>query len=74
MTNTMDDKEPGPSRAVPPLMVAAWEGTISDPDPLAALGAARALAAVLSTWESRLVSEAIEAGATVGGRRRHRRG
>jgi hypothetical protein len=64
MTDTMDEKEPGPSRAVPPLMVAAWEGTISDPDPLAALGAARALAALLSTWESTLVSEAIEAGAT----------
>ena len=45
-------------------MIAAWEGATSEPDPLAALGATRALAGLLSTWESRLVGEAIEAGAT----------
>ena len=64
MTGGIDNEDPDRGRTVPPLMVAAWEGTISDPDPLAALGAARALGALLSTWESKLVSEAIEAGAT----------
>ena len=60
-----EDQDPSPaSRRVPPLMVAAWEEAISEPDPLAALGATRALAGLLSTWESRLVGEAIEAGAT----------
>ncbi len=47
-----------------PLMVATWEAAISDPDPLAALGATRALVGLLSTWESRLVAEAMAAGAT----------
>src|SRR2546425_13357061 len=51
-------------RTVPPLMVATWDAATSDPDPLAALGATRALAALLSAWESRLVGEATSAGAT----------
>jgi hypothetical protein len=61
----LTDTEPTPApRTVPPLMIAAWEGAISEPDPLAALGATRALVGLLSTWESRLVGEAMEAGAT----------
>ncbi len=55
---------PDRPRPVPPLMTAAWEGATTDPDPLSALGAARALVALLSTWEERLVSEAVAAGAT----------
>jgi hypothetical protein len=51
-------------RTVPPLMAATWEAATSDPDPLAALGATRALAALLSTWEARLVGEAVAAGST----------
>jgi hypothetical protein len=57
----MTDDAPRP---VPPLMVATWEAATTDPDPLAALGATRALTALLSTWESRLVGEAVAAGAT----------
>ena len=60
MANRRDN---GP-RAVPPLMRTTWETAISDPDPLAALGATRALIALLSTWESRLASEAVAKGAT----------
>jgi hypothetical protein len=45
-------------------MVATWEAATTDADPLAALGATRALAALLSTWESRLVGEAVADGAT----------
>jgi hypothetical protein len=56
-----DTSEP---RKVSPLMVAAWEAATSDPDPLAALGATRALVGLLSTWESRLAGEAVAAGAT----------
>ena len=57
--------KPGPEqRTVPPLMIAAWEGATSEQDPLAALGATRALVGLLSTWESRLVGEAVEAGTT----------
>lgn len=52
------------TRSVPPLMAATWEAATSDPDPLAALGATRALASLLATWESRLAAEAIGAGAT----------
>jgi hypothetical protein len=58
------DDRPDGRRAVPPLMLAAWEGAISEADPLAALSATRALVGLLSTWESQLVSAAIEAGAT----------
>jgi hypothetical protein len=45
-------------------MAAAWQAAVSDPDPLAALGATRALVGLLSTWESQLVAEAVAAGAT----------
>ncbi|TAN24773.1 MAG: hypothetical protein EPN30_06505 [Actinomycetota bacterium] len=58
-----DQKEEIP-RNVPPLMVATWESATSDPDPLAALGATRALMALLSTWEAKLAVEAVAGGAT----------
>jgi hypothetical protein len=45
-------------------MTATWEAATTDPDPLAALGASRALVGLLSTWEARLVGEAVAAGAT----------
>jgi hypothetical protein len=45
-------------------MNAAWEAATGDPDPLAALGATRALGGLLSTWEAQLVGEAVAAGAT----------
>jgi hypothetical protein len=54
-------KEP---RRVPPLMTAMWEAATTDSDPLAALGATRALVAHLSTWEAQLVGEAVADGAT----------
>ncbi len=44
--------------------MAAWEGATSEADPLAALSATRALVGLLSTWESQLVSEAMDSGAT----------
>ena len=55
---------PDRPRQVPPLMTATWEAATTDPDPLDALGASRALVGLLSTWESRLVGEAVAAGAT----------
>lgn len=45
-------------------MTATWNSATSDPDPLAALGATRALVALLSTWETKLATEAVAAGAT----------
>lgn len=45
-------------------MVATWESALSDPDPLVALGATRALVGLLSTWEAKLAAEAVETGAT----------
>lgn len=51
-------------RSVPPLMAATWESATSDPDPLAALGATRALIGLLSTWEAKLAAEAVADGAT----------
>ena len=45
-------------------MTAAWEAATSDPDPLAALGASRALMGLLSTWEAQLAAEAVAGGAT----------
>ena len=51
-------------RKVPALMISAWEAAISEPEPLAALGASRALVGLLSTWEAQLVGEAVAAGAT----------
>jgi hypothetical protein len=52
------------ARVVPPLLTQTWETAIADPDPLVALGATRALIALLSTWEAKLASEAVTAGAT----------
>jgi hypothetical protein len=60
----MVEPSTGKPRNVPPLMVATWESATSDPDPLSALGATRALIGLLSTWESRLAREAVAAGAT----------
>ncbi len=56
--------ESGEPRDVPAIMSAAWESAISDPDPLVALGATRALVGLLSTWETRLAREAVATGAT----------
>lgn len=68
MTDTPDPRTDGPEgaapRTVPPLMAASWEAATTDPDPLAALGATRALVGLLSTWEATLVGEAVDAGAT----------
>lgn len=61
---TSQPENPVESRTVPPLMTAAWEAATSDPDPLAALGASRALIGLLSTWEARLAAEAVAGGAT----------
>ena len=55
---------PDRPRAVPSLMTATWETAIGDPDPLSALGATRALGGLLSTWEAKLATEAVQAGAT----------
>ena len=59
-----DEEAPDQPRHVPPLMTATWEAAVSDPDPLVALGATRALSGLLSTWEARLAGEAVAAGAT----------
>ena len=45
-------------------MADAWTNATTDPDPLAALGATRALIGLLSTWETKLATEAAAAGAT----------
>jgi hypothetical protein len=45
-------------------MAATWESATTDPDPLAALGATRALIGLLSTWEAKLAAEAVAEGAT----------
>ena len=64
MTDAPAPEEPETPRPVPPLMTATWKVATEDPDPLVALGAARALVALLSTWESQLAREAVAAGAT----------
>jgi hypothetical protein len=64
MTESRVRDDPAEPRKVSPLMTATWEAATTDPDPLAALGASRALVGLLSTWEAQLVSEAIAAGAT----------
>jgi hypothetical protein len=64
MTDAEAQDRPDQSRKIPPLMVATWEAATADPDPLAALGATRALASLLSTWETQLVGEAVADGAT----------
>jgi hypothetical protein len=55
---------PPSARKVPPLLTQTWESATTDPDPLVALGATRALGALLSTWETKLASEAVASGAT----------
>ncbi len=60
----MTDQKDERARSIPPLMLATWESATSDPDPLAALGATRALLALLSTWEAKLAVEAVASGAT----------
>ena len=64
MKQTTDPDDTREPRKVSPLMIATWEAATSDPDPLAALGATRALVGLLSTWESQLAGEAVAAGAT----------
>jgi len=51
-------------RNVPAHMTATWDAATSDPDPLVALGATRALGDLLAAWESKLVQEAMAEGAT----------
>jgi hypothetical protein len=64
MTKAETQGEPDKPREVPPLMTATWEAATTEPDPLAALEASRALVGLLSTWEAQLVGEAVAAGAT----------
>jgi hypothetical protein len=64
MSTTERQDESERPRKIPALMTAAWEATTSEPDPLAALGASRALAGLLSTWDAQLVGEAVAEGAT----------
>jgi hypothetical protein len=51
-------------RAVPSLLGQTWVTATTDPDPLVALGATRALGALLPSWEAKLAAEALSAGAT----------
>jgi hypothetical protein len=64
MTMTEGQDQPDQSRKIPPLMVATWEAATTDSDPLAALGATRALVSLLCAWETQLVGEAVADGAT----------
>ena len=64
MTTASEPNGAAQPRKASALMTATWEAATSEPDPLAALGATRALMALLSTWESQLVAEAVGAGAT----------
>jgi hypothetical protein len=64
MTKADSHDETERPREVPPLMTATWDAATNDPEPLAALGATRALVGLLSTWEAQLVGEAVAAGAT----------
>jgi hypothetical protein len=58
-----DEAQTTPSglREIPALMTASWEAATTAPDPLAA---SRTLSGLLSTWEARLVCEAVAAGTT----------
>ncbi|HLI73040.1 MAG TPA: hypothetical protein VKU86_04110 [Acidimicrobiales bacterium] len=60
----MDGRHEDHVRPLPPLMAEAWKSATTDPDPLNALGATRALTGLLSTWEAKLAAEAAAAGAT----------
>jgi hypothetical protein len=53
-------------REVPALMQAAWDSALSDPDPLVAMGATKALIELLGVWQAKLATEAMDAGATWG--------
>ena len=64
MTTDETSLQEGAAHEVPALMVASWEAATTNPDPLAALGASRALVGLLSTWEAQLVREAVADGAT----------
>jgi hypothetical protein len=64
MTTTDPQDQSDTMRKVPPLMTATWEAATTEPDPLAALGASRALVGLLSTWEAQLVGDAVASGAT----------
>src|SRR6266480_4726039 len=59
-----EQRDSSRTREVPPLLRQAWEAATGDGDPLEALGATRALKALLPTWEAQLVKEAIAEGAT----------
>jgi hypothetical protein len=63
MTQTSETDE-ARERKPSPLMTATWEAATTDPDPLGALGATRALVGLLSAWEAQLVGEAVAEGAT----------
>jgi hypothetical protein len=53
-----------PERRVPDDLSTSWERATADPDPLAALGASRALAKAVGRWQGVLVAEAVRGGAT----------
>lgn len=62
--NEQSEEDRTQPRQVPELLLTAWKTAISDPDPLVALGAVRALNPLLASWEDQLASEAQAAGAT----------
>jgi hypothetical protein len=62
--HTSEEPTSRPTREVPALLTQAWETATGDGEPLEALGATRALGALLSTWEAQLVKEAVAEGAT----------
>lgn len=49
---------------MPEVLTVTWRTATTDPDPLVALGAVRALAPLLSSWEGQLAREAQAGGAT----------
>ena len=51
-------------RRIPDPLREAWQLALRHPDPLIALGAARAVRAHLANWEAELAAEAIDHGAT----------
>jgi hypothetical protein len=56
--------DPSADRQIPVDLAAAWERATGDPDPLAALRASRNLGRGVARWQSALVAEAVERGAT----------
>src|SRR5487761_2411391 len=62
-----DSTRPSPSeqpRVVPQPLRATWDAATTEPDPLLALAATRALVAQLASWATALVGEAVAEGAT----------